>query len=207
MRLRDADLHREAGATERVLARRTGATVVARERDDVRAGLRDPDGDHADVRHDRDLHRYARARIHRLELVDDLREVFDRIDVVVVRGRDEVDARLRVPRERYLLRDLAGRQVTALARLRALSDLDLEVIGRVREQRGHAKAAGRDLLPAIAGITADEIGELSALAVDAEQVEARHRLGVCAICGLALRAEGHRRDVKGSSVFPRGCGC
>ena len=207
MRLRHADLDRQAGATERVLTRGTGAAVVARERDDVGSRLGDADRDDADVRHDRDLHRDARARIHRLELVDDLREIFDRIDVVVVRGRDEVDARLRVPRERYLLRDLAGRQVTALARLRALPDLDLEVVRRVREQRGHAKPAGRDLLPAIAWVTADEIGELSALAVDAEQVEARHRLGVCAICGLPLRAEGHRRDVKGTSVFPRGRGC
>src|SRR5438270_11772607 len=207
MRLRHADFHGQAGATERMLTRGAGAAVVARERDDVGSGFGDPDGDHADVRHDRDLHRNAGARIHRLELVDDLREIFDRIDVVVVRGRDEVDARLRVPRERYLLRDLAGRQVTALARLRALPDLDLEVVRRVREQCGYAEPAGRDLLPAIAGITADVIGELSALAVDAEQVEARHRLGVCAVRGLPLRAEGDRRDVKGTSVFPRGRGC
>src|SRR5207302_9783334 len=139
--------------------------------------------------------------------VDDLCEVLGRSAVVTVGGRDQVDARLRVPLELDLLRHLARRQVTALARLRALPNLDLEVVRRVREQCGYAEPAGRDLLPAIAGITADEIGELSALAVDAEQVEARHRLGVCAVRGLPLRAEGHRRDVKGTSVFPRGRGC
>src|SRR5207248_3465569 len=77
MRLRDADLHREAGATERVLARGAGAAVVARERDDVRASLSDADGDHADVRHDRDLHRNTSARVHGLEFVDDLGEILD----------------------------------------------------------------------------------------------------------------------------------
>src|SRR5207249_3421272 len=104
MRLRDADLRGKPGAPERVLARRAGAPVVSREGHDVRAGLRDPDRDDPDVRHDRHLHRDPRTRVHRLELVHDLREVLDGVDVVVVRRRDEVHARLRVPRKRDLRR-------------------------------------------------------------------------------------------------------
>src|SRR5437867_2256466 len=83
VRLRDADLHRKTGAAERVLARGAGAAVVTGERDDVGARLRDADRDDADVGYDRDLDRNARARIHGLELVNDLREVLDRVDVVI----------------------------------------------------------------------------------------------------------------------------
>src|SRR5437870_5484425 len=128
MRLRDADLRGKPGAPERVLARRPGAAVVSREGHDVRTGLGDADRDDPDVRHDRHLHRDPGARIHRLELVHDLREILDGVDVVVVRGRDEVHARLRVPRERDLRRDLARGEMPALAGLRALADLDLEVV-------------------------------------------------------------------------------
>ena len=67
VRLRNADLYGQPGTAERVLARRAGAAVVARERDDVCSGLRDADGDHTDVRHDRHLHRDARTRIHGLD--------------------------------------------------------------------------------------------------------------------------------------------
>src|SRR4051812_20266190 len=135
--------------------------------------------------------------------MDDLCKILDRVDVVVVRRRDEIDARLRVARQRDLLGDLARRQVASLARLRALADLDLEVVRRVREQRGHAEATGCDLLAAIARVPADEIGQLAALAVDAEEIEPRHGLGVRAVRGLALRSEGHRRDVEGRRVLTR----
>src|SRR5438093_1231603 len=181
--------------------RRAGAPVVSREGHDVRAGLRDPDRDDPDVRHDRHFHRDPRARVHRLELVHDLREILDGVDVVVVRRRDEVHARLRVPRERDLRRDLARGEMPALAGLRALADLDLEVVRRVREHRRHAEPPRRDLLPAVVRVAADEVGQLAALAVHAEQVETRHGLGVRAVRGLALRAERHRRDVEGRGVL------
>src|SRR3989442_1407543 len=91
--------------------------------------------------------------------------------------------------------------MTSLARLRALADLDLEIVGRVREKRRNAEAPGGDLLAAIAGVAADETGKLAALAVHAEQVEPRHRLRVRAVRRLALRPEGHRRDVEGARVL------
>src|SRR5207237_4373821 len=115
VRFDDPDLHRQAGATESVLARGSGPAVVAGDGDDVGPRLRDPGGDDADVRHGRDLDRDLRLGIDDLELADDLREVLDRVDVVIVRRRDEVDARLRVARERDFDRDLARRQMAALA--------------------------------------------------------------------------------------------
>src|SRR6266566_3999220 len=95
--------------------------------------------------------------------------------------------------------------MTALPGFRALPDLYLEIVRRVREQRGNAEAARGDLLTTVMRIAADEIGQLAAFAVDAEKVETGHRFRIRAVCGLALRSEGHRRDVEGTSVFARRC--
>src|SRR5437870_8090596 len=93
--------------------------------------------------------------------------------------------------------------MAALPGFRALPDLYLEIVRRVREQRGNAEAARGDLLTAVMRIAADEIRQLAAFAVDAEKVEPGHRFRVRAVGGLALRSEGHRRDVEGTGVLPR----
>ena len=123
---------------------------------------------------------------------------------MVVRRGDEIDARLRVARERDLLGNLARRKMAAFTGLRALPDLYLEIVRRIREQRGNAEAARGDLLTTVMRIAADEIRQLAAFAVDAEKVETGHRFRVRAVRGLALRPEGHRRDVEGTGVLPRG---
>src|SRR5437870_8888136 len=94
--------------------------------------------------------------------------------------------------------------MAALPGFRALPDLYLEIVRRIREQRGNAEAARGDLLTTVMRIAADEIRQLAALTVDTEQVEAGHRFRVRAVRGLALRPEGHRRDVEGTGVLPRG---
>src|SRR5204863_1641840 len=116
---------------------------------------------------------------------------------------DEVDAGPRVARERHLHGHLARGEMAALTWLGPLADLDLEVVARVREERRHAEASGRDLLTAVARVPAEEIGQLAALAVDTEHVHAERGLRVRAVRGLALRAEGHRRDVQGHRVLAR----
>src|SRR2546430_5794381 len=93
--------------------------------------------------------------------------------------------------------------MAALPGFRALPDLYLEIVRRVREQRGNAEAARGDLLTTVMWIAADEIRKLAPFAVDAEKVEAGHRFRVRAVRGLALRSEGHRRDVKGTRVLAR----
>src|SRR5438105_8440999 len=91
--------------------------------------------------------------------------------------------------------------MATLARLRALPDLDLEVVRRVREQRGHAEPAGGDLLAAPLRVLAEQVRKLPALAVDAEDVEAHRGFRVRAVRGLALGAERHGRDVEGRAVL------
>ena len=88
-----ADVGRQADVAQGVLAGGARAALEARQGDDVRARLRDPEADRADVRDHRHLHRDAEVRVHGLELVDQLGEVLDRVEVVVVGGRDQVGAR------------------------------------------------------------------------------------------------------------------
>ena len=56
---------------------------------DVGVRLRDACGNGADTDCGNELDADTRARIRVLQVVDELREVFDRIDVVVRRGRDQ----------------------------------------------------------------------------------------------------------------------
>ena len=66
---------------------------------------------------------------HILEIVNELGQIFDRINIVMRRRRDQPNARHRVPQLADILRDLAARQLAPLTRLRALGHLDLNLIG------------------------------------------------------------------------------
>ncbi len=76
-----------------VMRRSARAAVVAADQNHVRVRLRNArrDDPHAHLGHQ--LHRDLRARIDVLQVVDELRQVLDRIDIVVRRRRDEPHAR------------------------------------------------------------------------------------------------------------------
>jgi hypothetical protein len=121
-------------------------------------------------------------------------QILDRVEVVVVRGRDQVGAGRGVAGGRDLLGDLLAGQMPALARLRPLADLDLRDVGGVEHLRRDPEPARGDLLAAPLAVVAVHVGDLAALPVDAEDVDRLRGLGVGAEGGLALRAEAHRRD-------------
>ena len=179
---------------QRVLAGGAGAALEAREGDDVGAGLGDPEPDRADVRHHRDLDRDPHVGVDGLQLVDQLGQVLDRVEVVVVGGRDQVGAGRRVTGGGDLDRDLLAGQVATLARLGALADLDLGQVGGVEHLGRDAEAARGDLLAAPLAVVAVHVADLAALAVDAEDVGRLRRLRVGTEGGLRLRAEAHRGD-------------
>ena len=129
LRLGEAELPRRAGVLDRAPRRRAGAAVVAGDHDVVGLRLRDTGGDRADADFRDELDADARARIRVLQIVDQLRQVLDRVDVVMRRRRDQPHARHRVAQPADVLADLAARQLAALARLGALRHLDLQLIG------------------------------------------------------------------------------
>ncbi len=116
------------------------------------------------------LHRNARARIDVLQIVDELRQIFDRIDVVVRRRRNQAHAGNGVAHARDRLIHFVAGQLAALAGLRALRHLDLQFVGvhqviggDAEARRGHlldgaaprspfGRAEARFVFPALAGV-------------------------------------------------------
>src|SRR5262249_12310912 len=107
--------------------------------------LCDPGGDRAYSRFGDQLDRHASARVDLLQVVDQLREVFDRVDVVMWRRRDQRNAGHRMANRSDLSRDLVTGQLTAFAGLRALRDFYLELFSRHQVFRRDAKARRRHL--------------------------------------------------------------
>ena len=137
--LGQAELPRSARVLDRRERRRPGAAVVAGDEDVVGPGLGDSGGDGADARLRHELDADSRTRVHGLQVMDELREILDRVDVVMRRRRDELHARLRVAQARNQAGDLEPGQLSALAGLGALRDLDLQLVGALQVARGHAE--------------------------------------------------------------------
>src|ERR1035437_1013290 len=75
------------------LGRGTGATVVAGDENDVGVRLGDTSGDRAHAHLGNQLDTDAGVAVAVLQIVNQLGEIFDRVDVVVRRRRNESDAR------------------------------------------------------------------------------------------------------------------
>ena len=197
-----ADVGRQPNVAQCMLAGRAGATLEAREGDDVGACLGDPEPDRADVGHHRHLDRDPEIGIDRLQLVDQLGQVLDGVQIVIVRGRDQVGAGGRVARVGHLLGDLLRRQVTAFARLCALAYLDLGEVGGIQHLCRDTEPAGGNLLAAPLAVLAKHVRDLPTLPVDAEDVDRLRRVGIGAKRRLGLGAEAHRADNHRVVVVP-----
>src|SRR5262249_9006754 len=157
-------------------------TVVAADQDHVGLGLRHAGRDRSDPDFGDQLHAYPRAIVGILEVVDQLREILDRIDIVVWRRRDEPDPGRRVTNLRDEIIDLLSGQLTTLAGLGALRHLDLEFVGVDQVVTGHAEARRCDLLdraapPVAVGIGNETRRVLAPLAGVALATDSVHRDG------------------------------
>ena len=146
LRLGEPELPGHARVLDRGERRRAGATLVAGDDDVVGARLGDAGRHGADARLGHQLHADPRLGIHAAQVPDQLGEILDRVDVVVRRRRDEPDTRRGVAQPRDRLVDLGAGQLTALAGLRTLGDLDLQLVGVDEVVRGDTEARRRDLL-------------------------------------------------------------
>src|SRR5512145_191417 len=146
LRLGQTELPGRARMLDRGPRRGAGAAVVPGDRDVVGLALRYAGGDRADAHLGDELHRDRGVWIGIFQIVDELCQVLDRIDVVVWRRRDELDARRRIAQLGDVLGHLATGQLSAFARFRALRDLDLQHLRARQVLGGDAEAAGGDLL-------------------------------------------------------------
>ncbi|MND89500.1 hypothetical protein D3C80_815580 [compost metagenome] len=192
MHFRDTDFRRAAGIFEASHGRRTRAAGIAGNVDDICPRLGDADRNGADAFRRDELDDDAHAR--RLGIVDKLGQILDRIGIVMRRRRNEFDARRATARRRDFHRHLGRRQLSALTRLCALTDLDLDLfqhrIGKITGP--DTEAAGGELLDARGtdgAVTGDMLAALARIRHAADHVCAmRHRL----MGGRDQRAMAHR---------------
>ena len=135
-----------------------GAAVMAGDEHHVGVRLRHARGNRADAVLADQLHVHPRLRVGVLQVVDQLREILDRVDVVVRRRRDQADARRGVPHLGHPRVHLVARKLAALTGFRALGHLDLDVGAVGQVVAGHAEPAGRHLLDRAAAPVAVLVG-------------------------------------------------
>ncbi len=207
--LGEAELPGHAGVPDRRRGGGARAAVHAGDHDVVGAGLGDAGGDGADARERDELDADLGRRVGAAQVVDQLREVLDRVDVVVRRRRDQADARRRVAQARDLDVDLVARQLAALARLGALRDLDLQHVGVHQVGGRDAEARRGDLLDRRAariavGVELRAARVLSALAAVGAAAEAVERDRERLVRLLRDRAERHRARREAAHDLARG---
>ena len=113
--------------------RGAGAAVVPGDQHHVGVRLGHPGRDRADAVLGHQLHVHPRGWVGVLQVVDQLREILDRVDVVVRRRRDQPDAGRGVADLGDPRVHLVSRKLAALTGFRALGHLDLDVgaVGQV----------------------------------------------------------------------------
>ncbi|GFZ47935.1 hypothetical protein JCM24511_05682 [Saitozyma sp. JCM 24511] len=127
--LGETELPGETGVLDRSPLGSTGTTVVTRDGDVVGLGLGNTRRDDADADLGDELDGHAGAGVGRLEVVDELLQVLDRVNVVVRRGRHEGDTGGRVTGATDRRRHLVAGKLTTLSGLGTLGHLDLELVG------------------------------------------------------------------------------
>ena len=209
MRFAQSQFGRDAGIADGGGGR--GSRAAFGSRDDYQVGFRlchtGGNGAHAAFRHQ--LHADFGARVHVLQVEDELCQVFDGVDVVVGRGRNQRDARDGVACPGYHFVHLETGKLSAFTGLGALGYLDLyfvrvhQILCRDAEtSRSHlldgaaqagAVFAWREACPVFATFTG--------IAASVQPVHGnRHRL----VCLLADGAVGHgARDKTAHDAFHR----
>ena len=92
MRFSEAEFPRQAGVLDGTERRSAGAAGVAGDEHHIGVRLGDAGRDRAHANFRDELDGDARLRVHVLQVVDELGQVFNRVDVVMRRRRDESDA-------------------------------------------------------------------------------------------------------------------
>ena len=130
----------QAGMFDAADRRSARPAIVAADQHHIGMGLGDArrDGAHAHFRNQLDVDPGLRVGI--LQVVDQFGQVFDRINIVMRRRRNQSHAGGRVAHLGNPRVNLAARQLAAFAGLGALRHLDLDFLGIDQVLAGHAKA-------------------------------------------------------------------
>mmetsp|Transcript_43739 Transcript_43739/g.106165 ORF Transcript_43739/g.106165 Transcript_43739/m.106165 type:complete len:619 (-) Transcript_43739:2977-4833(-) len=146
VRLGEAELPWPSSVLDRGERRRAGAPVVPRDLDDVGRRFGDAGRHGADAKLCNELDGHLCLRVNLVQVIDELRKVFDRVDVMVGRRRDKHHPWLARANRCDVRVHLVRGQLPTLPRLGTLRDLNLDLLGIHQVGGRHAKATGRHLL-------------------------------------------------------------
>ena len=181
-------------------------------RDDnvVRVGFGYSGGNGANAAFGNQLDANGSARIYPLEVEDQLRQIFDGVNVVVRWRTDERDAGLGVAQTGDQLGDLVTGELTTFAGLGALGDFDFDFLGMGEVFGGDPEASGRHLLHLViqdgrsAGIVRVDNRVFPALAGIGAASEPVHGFGDGLVGFRTQRAERHGGS--NEAAHDGGCG-
>ena len=128
--------------------RGAGAAVVSGNHHMVGLALGHTGGNRTNADFSDQLDADAGMRRDIFQVVYQLRQIFDRVNVVMWRGRNQAHTGHRVAQATDVIGHLAAWQLTALARLGALCHLDLDLVGAGQVFGRDAKASRGHLLDA-----------------------------------------------------------
>ena len=146
VRFGEAEFPRQTRVFDGSLRRSARAAVESRDEHDIGVCFRDACGDRADADFRDELHADPRVAVRVLQVVDQLREIFDRINVVMRWWRDESDAGRRTAHFRDPRIHFRAGKLPAFTGLRALGHLDLQLFRLRKIEARHAKTSACDLL-------------------------------------------------------------
>ncbi len=146
------ELPRQAGILDGREGRGASPAVMSADRDHVSAGFGYTGRDDSDARARNQLHANARLRIDRAQVVNQLCQIFNTVDIVMRRRRNQRHIGHSMTEPRDVCRNLARRQLAAFAGLGALGNLDLQLVGVNQVLSGDTKARRGHLLDAVVGL-------------------------------------------------------
>ncbi len=197
LRLGQSQLPGNAGVLERSEGRSAGAAGVAADQHDVGMGFRNPCRHRANAHFGYQLDRNTGPRIGVLQIVNKLRQIFDGIDIVMRRRRDQAHSGNGMADLGDEVVHFVAGKLAALAGLGALRHLDLQFVCVHQVVGGDAEARRSDLLDRRAaqiavGISLEAAFVFPAFARVGFAADAVHGDGQGLVRLLADGAERHR---------------
>ena len=129
VRFRQADFPGQARVMHAAHRRRAGAAFPAGNQDAAGAGLGHAAGNRAHARGRHQFHGDLRVLVGTLQVIDQFRQILDRIDIMMRRRGDQGNPRCRTAGLRHAVGHLRAGQMSALAGLGTLRHLDLDLFG------------------------------------------------------------------------------
>ena len=203
-----SEFERKSCITYRAGRRRSRAAFCARNDYSVGLGLRHACGyrTYSAFRHK--FYADLGARVHIFEVENELRQVLDRVNIVVRRRGNERYARHRMPRFGYNFVHFKARKLASFARFGSLCHFYLYFVGRYQVLRRDAETPGCDLFYSRTHRYAVLCGGktffvLTSFASVATAVYLVHGQGHCLVSFLAYSPEAHGSGDKAFHYF--GC--